>query len=241
MSFIHKARNPGLWLPYRVPTGPMTLDREHPLAAGLLGCWYFGETIAPANLVTGRPMTSFQSNITPGVAALGRGAKTGGAYTWTLGPCNTVYAANTTIGMVRFTHSVATNTAAFGDAVSSDTGSCWLPYSGTIYWDFPDRGGGITATMPAAGLSSGQIEIWLFHGGAAGRGIWRNGTPVSDVSSPTGTASPSASNNFTLNAHPGGSGIDQTMYLFVTWARQLTFAERALWSSDPFGLLKPEG
>ena len=240
MPILHKARNPDLWTPQMMPRGRVRLDREHPLARGLLGVWFFGETVAPVNMVTGRPVTSFATNFTMGVSPFGRGARTEGSYVWNLGPCNTVYAANTTIGMVRHVTAIATNSAAFGDAVASDTGSCWLPFSGTIYWDFPDRAGGITATMPAAHVS-GAMEAWVFHGGSAGRGIWRNGVAVSDVSSPTGTASPSATNGFTLNGHPGGSGIDQTMHLFCTWSRQLSASEIVRWSAEPFSFLLPVG
>lgn len=39
MATLHKARNPGLWLPRRQPRGAVRIDWTHPLANGLVGLW----------------------------------------------------------------------------------------------------------------------------------------------------------------------------------------------------------
>lgn len=241
---------PARWYrpPGRQPSQPFKLNRNHPLAKGLLGCWVFntgvthqasGLNAQPQNLVTGLLPILTVGNVNASVTSRvvnsgGRAILTDQDDWWSLGNSADLYAPSSTFGLVRRrpTGASLASQNTFGDS----NFDVYLPYSdGNVYWDYPDSGSRVNTS---GGLTwDTALEVCVLHGGAAGRGIWRNGLPLVKATTPTTTASPSGA--LWLNKGAVAGGEQQEFNIFCTWGRQLSDQEIIAWSNDPYCFLMP--
>lgn len=229
------------------PQVPVAIDLSNPLCRGIRvvwngatpdSIWYQGAWVRTASKTAG---------VTAGINGSGRAAQTG----WTTDQIVTGLTANqvlpnnnVTLGFVRRNADTTARVASLAGYADSATDRSIIhaPFSdGNAYWDFGNQTAG-SGRLSVAFSKSTAVESLAFVAGAIkGREIWRNGKRIANNAAAT-AARGSSSTPYWLMRYGGVGEVPadiQTQNLFVSWWRELSDAELAAWSENPWQIFAP--
>lgn len=256
MAYIHRARNPSIYMALGARGGPgwgWRFDQTHMLAFGLVGLWMGGGiiddlsaggfTVGVRNLVSGaRLMHNTTANPGAGIGPLGPHFETVG----TAGMLNSL--------IEDFGDGREFTIAVLGRpiALTGGTGICAARHSGGVRNALLFTGSnttprysanyGTNVTVTAAGDAwSHADEIHSILGvsrAADDHELFVDGVSVASSTSSAGTTVVGR-NQQIIGQTAGGNGRNFQFTQVAYWNRALTSDEIAWWSAEPFAMLLP--
>jgi hypothetical protein len=242
VAIIHRARNPDVWAPARLPRGIPSVDRNHHLGVGLLGYWLFNGASTPIRDLCNRCPPFVPSGTTSQWRA-----RRGGPYFGTTTINETATLADDpswkpTVAMSFWMRCFVNPSSdyAYGTEVSVNGFGLYSASSGARMYARTTSGWVDPGSLGA--LSDEADLVWTYDGTTFS--CYLNGAfIVSGVSAGTLVHSAGGiglSNKVAGATNPGDYGAIETQTVAI-WGRALSAAEVNALFLRPYDLLIPQG
>lgn len=210
-----------------------TIEWTHPLAQGLVTCWWPGVV----NDKVDGAVWSGESSTVIGSGPFGRSRSvtTSAKITRVANPLQ--QQTGSIMIVQRLTAAPATDGNGIGNSLN-DTTNRWgahLPYGdSTIYFDIANTS---TGRLTYAGWTWGNWDVFVLTNGATGgQSIWGNGLRLANDSVATSSG---FSGSWGLGQHAGVSNTNTNQVaILAAWRRELLAGEVAKLTEDPFCFLR---